>query len=365
MKKKPVVFFMLFLLSCSVWAQRRIAGNVTDSQTQEALPGVNIVVKGTTNGTVTDSQGNYAIDISSEESVLLFSFIGYKMQEIRVGNRRSLNVSMESETLGLDEVVVVGYGTMKKSDLTGAVVSVSGDDLRQSVTTNIDQALQGRIAGVQVTQNSGQPGGSASIRIRGANSITGSSEPLYVIDGIPFQGDGASVSGFDWAGGANGQNRVNPLSTINPNDIENIEVLKDASATAIYGARAANGVVLITTKRGKKGQSKISYNGYYSVQALQKKLEMMDLPQFADYRVQIDRELNQTPNERYLDPSILGPGTDWQDEIFQTAGVHSHQVTVSGGNDRSSYLISGGFFDQDGIIINSSFQRFTTRINLD
>jgi len=365
MKKNLVLFLMLFFLSSSLWAQRRITGNVTDSQTQEALPGVNVVVQGTSQGTVTDDQGNYAIDVPSDESVLLFSFIGYEIQEIRVGSSTTIDVVMESETLGLDEVVVVGYGTMKKSDLTGAVVSVSGDELRQSVTTNIDQALQGRIAGVQVTQNSGQPGGAASIRIRGANSITGSSEPLYVIDGIPFQGDGASVSGFDWAGGANGQNRVNPLSTINPNDIENIEVLKDASATAIYGARAANGVVLITTKKGKKGKSKITYNGYYAVQSLAKKLDMMDLPQFADYRVQIDTELGYTPNERYLDPSILGPGTDWQDEIFQTAGMQSHQLTVSGGNDRSTYMISGGFFDQDGIIINSSFQRFTTRMNLD
>lgn len=365
MKKNLTLLLMLLLFCSSIWAQKRVTGNVTDSQTSTAIPGVNVVVKGTSNGAVTDSNGNYTLDVPSNETILIFSFIGFESHEVTVGSDSSIDVVLTTEALGLDEVVVVGYGTMKKSDLTGAVVSVSGEVLRNTISTNIDQALQGRIAGVQVTQNSGQPGGAASIRIRGANSITGSSEPLYVVDGIPFQGDGASVSGFDWSGGANGQNRVNPLSTINPNDIESIEVLKDASATAIYGARAANGVVLITTKRGKKGQSKISYNGYYAVQSLQKKLDMMDFPEYAEYRVQIDNELNQTPNERYLDPSILGPGTDWQDEIFRSAGMQSHQVTVSGGTDKSSYVVSGGFFDQDGIIINSNFQRFTTRMNFD
>lgn len=365
MKKNLILFLMLIFFGSPVWAQKRVTGNVTDARSSEALPGVNVLIKGTTTGAVTDGQGNFTLDVPSDETVLIFSFIGYESREITVGSATTLDVQLQTEALGLDEVVVVGYGTMRKSDLTGAVVSVSGEALRNTISTNIDQALQGRIAGVQVTQNSGQPGGAASIRIRGANSITGSSEPLYVIDGIPFQGDGTSVSGFDWAGGANGQNRVNPLSTINPNDIENIEVLKDASATAIYGARAANGVVLITTKRGKKGTSKITYNGYYAVQSLQKKLDMMDLPEFADYRLQIDRELNQTPNERYLDPSILGPGTDWQDEIFQTAGMQSHQISVSGGNDKSSYVVSGGFFDQEGIIIASKFERFTTRMNLD
>lgn len=365
MKQKLILYLLMFSLSGTLYAQRRINGKVTDAGTSEGMPGVNVVLQGTTSGTITDVSGNYTLDVPSTESILMFSFIGYETQEVRVGTRTEVNVALRTEATGLEEVVVVGYGTMRKSDLTGAVVSVSGDELRNSITTNVDQALQGRVAGVQVTQNSGQPGGAASIRIRGANSITGSSEPLYVIDGIPFQGDGSSVSGFDWSGGANGQNRVNPLSTINPNDIENIEVLKDASATAIYGARAANGVVLITTKRGKKGTSLVSLNSFLAYQQLPKKLDMMNLPQFADYRVQIDRELGQTPNQRYLDPSILGPGTDWQDEIFQLAAMHSHQISITGGTDRSTYAITGGFFDQDGIIINSNFKRFTTRMNLD
>nr|WP_290933986.1 TonB-dependent receptor plug domain-containing protein [Haliscomenobacter sp.] len=274
-------------------------------------------------------------------------------------------MELEPDATLLEETVVVGYGTAKKSDLTGAVGSVTGEQIKSSVFTNFDQALQGRIAGVQVTQNSGAPGGAASIRIRGANSITGSSEPLYVIDGIPFQGDGSGVSGFDWAGGANGQNRVNPLAAINPNDIVSIEVLKDASASAIYGARAANGVILVTTRRGKKGESKVSYNTFYAEQTLPRRIEMMNLPQFADYQAQVTADLGLQLNQRYLDPSLLGNGTDWQDEVFRNAGMNSHQLSVSGGNDKTTYAISGGLFQQDGIIIGSDFNRYTTRINLD
>jgi TonB-linked SusC/RagA family outer membrane protein len=282
-----------------------------------------------------------------------------------VGSSSVINVVLKPDLIGLDEVVVIGYGTSKRRDLTGAVSNISGEKLRSTITTNIDQALQGRIAGVQVTQNSGQPGGSASMRIRGSSSITGSSEPLYVIDAIPFQGDGQTIAGFDWAGGANGQNRVNPLSTINPADIVSIEVLKDASATAIYGSRAANGVVLITTKHGRAGETKVAYNTYYAVQSLPKKLEMMSLPEYADYQLTLSEDLDITPNERYLDPTLLGPGTDWQNEVFRNAGIQSHQLSVTGGTDKTTYAISGGWFDQDGIIIGSSFNRFTTRMNLD
>lgn len=357
---------LLLATAFTVAAQnaRHPVNGVVTSAAGEPLIGVNVLIKGSTSGTVTDLDGRFNVDAENTD-VLVISYTGYLSQEITVGNRTSLEVLLEENVTQLDEVVVIGYGTQKKSDLTGAVSSISGDKLRGSITTNLDQALQGRIAGVQVTQNSGAPGGAASIRIRGANSITGSSEPLYVIDGIPFQGDGAVVAGFDWAGGANGQNRVNPLSTINPNDIVRIEVLKDASATAIYGARAANGVVLITTKRGERGESKISYNGYYANQSLANKLEMMDLPQFADYQLQVTDELNLTPNQRYLDPSLLGPGTDWQDEVFRNAGMQSHQLSVSGGTDKTTYAVSGGYFQQDGIIIGSNFDRFTTRINLD
>lgn len=363
--QKWLVTASLLLCAFMVTAQSTVRGTVTD-ETGEGLVGVTIrVSEDATRGAVTDPSGAFTIRASAGET-LLFAYSGYEDFKMVVpAGGVPVDVKMSPSSNVINEVVVVGYGTQKKSDLTGAVSSVSGEQLKNTVVTNFDQALQGRVAGVQVTQNSGQPGGAASIRVRGANSITGSSEPLYVIDGIPFQGDGSSVAGFDWAGGANGQNRVNPLSAISPNDIVSIEVLKDASATAIYGARAANGVILVTTKRGKKGESKISYNGYYGSQSLRKKIDMMNLREFADYQLQITRDLNLPPNQNYLDPSLLGEGTDWQDEIFRTAGMQSHQLSVSGGTDKTTYAISGGVFKQDGIVIGSDFNRYNTRINLD
>jgi TonB-dependent starch-binding outer membrane protein SusC len=365
--KRLLLFAIVAAFGLSLFAQgRTVTGRVTAAEDGSPIPGVTVIVKETTSsGTTTGANGDYSITVPPSGATLRFSFVGKIPQEVTVGSLNVINVVLKSSTVGLDEVVVVGYGTQKKSDLTGALSTVSGDKLRATVTTNIDQALQGRVAGVQVTQNSGQPGGAASLRIRGSSSITGSSEPLYVIDAVPFQGDGQVVAGFDWAGGANGQNRVNPLSTINPADIVNIEILKDASATAIYGSRAANGVVLITTKHGHAGETKVTYNGYYAVQSLQKKMNMMDLPQFADYQLQISKDLNMTPNERYLDPSLLGPGTDWQNEIFRNAGIQSHQLSVTGGTEKTTYAVSGGWFKQDGIIIGSGFDRFTTRMNLD
>ena len=357
----PLGLLFATLLSAQM---RTITGKLSSSA-GEALIGATVQVQAAAErGTVTDASGNYAIQAAKGE-VLVFSYLGLSPKTLTIGNETVLNVELEPDATLLEETVVVGYGTAKRSDLTGAVGSVTGEQIKSSVFTNFDQALQGRVAGVQVTQNSGAPGGAASIRIRGANSITGSSEPLYVIDGIPFQGDGSGVSGFDWAGGANGQNRVNPLAAINPNDIVSIEVLKDASASAIYGARAANGVILVTTKRGKKGESKVSYNAYYAQQELPRRIEMMNLPQFADYQAQVTADLGLQLNQRYLDPSLLGPGTDWQDEVFRQAGMHSHQLSVSGGGDKMTYAISGGLFQQDGIIIGSDFNRYTTRINLD
>ncbi|GLR17280.1 SusC/RagA family TonB-linked outer membrane protein [Portibacter lacus] len=358
-----ILFFFLGIIGSSI-GQKNITGTVVDDG-NTPLIGVNVVVIGQNfAGTLTDVSGEYSIT-AMEGDTLVFSYIGYdtKKEVVTSANVVDIQLGLSSEII--DEVVVIGYGSSRKSDLTGSVSSISGEELKNSMTTNVDQALQGRIPGVQVTQNSGQPGGAASIRIRGSNSISLSNEPLYVIDGIPFQGDGSATAGFDWAGGANGQNRVNPLSTINPADIVSINVLKDASATAIYGSRGANGVVIITTKRGSAGESKISYNAYYGVQQLGTSIEMMDLQQFANYQEQITTDLGRQLNQRYMDPSILGEGTDWQDEIFRRAGSQSHQLSVTGGNDKSSYAISGGYFGQDGIIIGSNFNRFSTRINLD
>jgi len=315
-------------------------------------------------GAVTDANGFFSLK-ASQGDVITVAYTGYTEKNVVVGADARLEVSLETASNVLDETVVVGYGSVKRSDLTGAVASVSGEQIRSSVTTNFDQALQGRVAGVQVTQNSGAPGAAASIRIRGSSSINLSSEPLYVIDGIPVQGDGYGVAGFDWSGGANGQNRVNPLSAINPADIVSIEVLKDASASAIYGARAANGVVLVTTKRGKKGESKVSYSGYYANQQVGKTVDMMNLSEFAAYQLQISRDLGLQPNQRYLDPSILGEGTNWQNEVFENAGMQSHQLSISGGANNTTYALSGSVFDQDGIILGSNFKRQTIRLNLD
>ncbi len=346
--------------------QRVVTGRVTDDS-GSGMPGVNVVKKGTTIGTATDGNGNFSLE-AIDDDVLVISFIGYQSQEIRVGSLTRVDVKLIEDVETLAEVVVVGYGTQKKSDLTGALSSVTGETLRGSVTASVDQALQGRVAGVQVAQNSGQPGGVVSIRIRGTNSLTQSSEPLYVIDGIQVGGEAGTITGFDWAGGAGGQQRAatNPLAALNPNDIESIEVLKDASATAIYGSRAANGVIIITTKRGKKGQSTISYNGFYAVQDVYKTFDMMDLPTYAGYNNEVAQEvsgINLNPN--FADPSLLGPGTDWQDAVFQHAPMQSHTLTIAGGNDATRYAISGGYFQQEGIIIGSEFERFNVRTNID
>lgn len=365
-KNLRIIHLLVFALLAMVAQaqQRTVSGTVTDAA-NEPMPGVTVVVAGTTRGAITDSSGKFQLSVEAGDKNLTFSFIGYTTQTVPLADKTTLRVRMESDVTDIDEVVVVGYDTMRKRDLTSAVASVSEEKLKASISTNIDQALQGRIAGVQVTTNSGQPGGATSIRIRGASSVTGSNEPLYIVDGVVFQGNGSTIGGFDWAGGANGQNRVNPLSTINPADIVSVDVLKDASAAAIYGAQAANGVILITTRRGKQGESKVSYEGYVASQNLAKKLGMMNLQEYAVYQNQISAELEREPNQNYLDPSILGKGTDWQDEVFRSALMQSHNVSISGGNDKTQYSISGGYFDQDGIIIGSNLDRFTTRMSLD
>ena len=357
---------MLFLLgSSAVHAQSLVTGKVSDKAGQ-ALPGVNVIKKGTTSGTSTDANGNYSIEATAND-ILVVSFIGYQSQEIVVGNRAKVDMQLEEDVAELQEVVVVGYGSQKKSDLTGAISSLSGDKMRSMVAANANQALQGRIAGVFVTQNSGQPGSAVSIRIRGTSSVNGDNEPLYVIDGVQVDGRASQIAGYDFAGGANGQGYiVNPLANLNPNDIESYEVLKDASAAAIYGSRAANGVIIITTKRGKAGESKIDYSGSYGLQQAPKKLDMMNLPEYAAYQYSVSKEIPSiNPDERFADPSILGPGTDWQDAIYEVAPMQNHQLSASGGSDKTTYYLSGGYYSQDGIVRNSGFERFTTRLNLE
>ena len=335
-----------------------ISGTVTDAETDEPLIGVNIRVDGTTSGAVTDYDGKYNITATPGQT-LIFSYLGYQEQRVEVGNQTVINLQLEPDANQLDEVVVVGYGSQKRSDVTGALSSISSEDLREVPVTGLDQAIQGRAAGVQVTQNSGAPGGGVSIRVRGIGS-TLTAEPLYVIDGIPVVNDN-SVNTTQYDGVEGNVQANNTLNTINPNDIESIEILKDASATAIYGARGANGVVLITTKRGKAGTSKISFESYLGTQKLAKKVDVLNLREYAQYY----NNSNFNGIEEFQDLDLLGEGTDWQDEIFRRAYNRNAQLTLSGGSKNTQFAVSGGFTRTEGIVIGSAFNRFSGKINLD
>ena len=335
-----------------------VTGSVYDQETNEPLIGVNILIKDGITGTVSDINGEFILKVE-EGQTLVFSYLGYIDKEIVANSSNMGAIYMEEDANQLEEVVVVGYGTQKRSDLTGALSSVSEKELKQLPVSGLDQALQGRAAGVFVTQNSGAPGGGVSIRIRGIGS-TLSAEPLYVIDGIPVVNDnqGTSANFSELDGG--GQNS-NALNTINPSDIESIEVLKDASATAIYGARAANGVVLITTKRGEAGTSNLSFETYYGVQQLARKVPVMNLREYSEYYADAGWE-NLEEFER---PELLGEGTDWQDAVFRDAGMQNYQMTVSGGTKKTTYALSGNYHIKDGIVVGSSFNRMTGKVNLD
>lgn len=336
-----------------------IEGVVTDGESGETLIGVNILEKGKSNGTVSDFDGSYNLQVE-EGAVVVFSYTGYLTREIKIAEGGRLDVQLETDAKQLEEVVVVGYGTQKRSDLTGALSSVSSEELKALPSTGLDQALQGRAAGVLVTQNSGAPGGAVSVRIRGIGS-TLTAEPLYVIDGIPVINDNqASSSSFQELDG--GGQTSNALNTINPNDIESIEILKDASATAIYGARAANGVVLITTKRGGKGRSSINFDTYVGRQELAKKLDVLDLGQYAEYLGDVASYITI---EEFANPELLGSGTNWQDEIFRDAYMQNYQLSLTGGSEKTAFALSGGLHQKDGIVIGSDFERLSAKVNID
>jgi TonB-dependent starch-binding outer membrane protein SusC len=324
--------------------QKSVSGVVSD-ENGSGLPGVNIQVEGTTVGTITDVDGKYTLNTTGQNPVLVFSFIGYDQQKVPVAGKAVVNVSMAPSVSSLEEVIVIGYGTAKKSDLTGSIAAVGEDTYKNQPVSRVDDILQGRSAGVNVTTVSGAPGGTTSIRIRGSNSITGSNEPLYVIDGFV---------------GGN-------MSNINPTDIESIQILKDASSTAIYGSRGANGVVLITTKKGTKGKPKLTLTSRYYTGTVLKKWDLLNAGEFA-----------QVCNERadalgYARPFsdakvadyVANGGTDWQDLIYRTAAGEEVQIDYSGGSDAITYFVSGNIYDQDGVIINSDFKRYSLRTNID
>jgi len=305
-----------------------VRGVVRD-ESGDPLPGATISVQGTTTGSVTDIDGTYSITVP-EGSILVFSFIGYQTQRIPLGNQTELNVTMNLDESSLEEVVVIGYGTQKRSDLTGAVSSVKAEQLTAYPAISAVQALQGRAAGVQIQATNGAPGAALKVRIRGGTSINASSDPIFVVDGFI----GAAMPP--------------------PEDIASVEVLKDASATAIYGSRGANGVIMITTKRGTKGKARIEFNSSYSSQNEINRLDLLDADQFIDYI-----------SEARPNITSAGGNTDWQDQIFRTGGIQNYQLSISGGNDGVNYYVSGAYFDQKGVIINSNFNRFSITSNLD
>ncbi len=360
MKKKKIIFFAIsFFAVFHLFSQQRtITGTVTDNSDGSTIPGVAIRAIGTDNGAVTDINGNYSLTINESVLKLEFSFMGMRTEEVEITSANVINVQMESDNFGLDEVVVIGYGSVKKSDLTGSVALVNMDDLSEVPASSFDKKMQGRVAGVQVTALSGQPGGATSMKIRGANSIMSGTEPLYVIDGVLMDGQ----QNFSWIGSPS----ENGLSSINPNDIESINILKDASATAIYGARGANGVVIVTTKKGKIGKDKISFKAYIGMQQKASSIDVMNASQFAILYDEAGYNANPSGyTPLYPNPDSLGAGTDWQKEIYRDAPIQNYQLSLSGGNEKTQYTVSGDYFLQDGIIVGSDFTRYSFRATLD
>jgi TonB-linked SusC/RagA family outer membrane protein len=321
---------------------RRVVGRVIDEQ-GKPIERVTVLVKGTSVASSTDAQGNYQINLSGGGSVLVFTILGFETIEKAVGSQTAINVTMKESVSDLDEVVVVGYGTQRKRDLTGAVASIKSEEISQIPAPNMIQSLAGRASGVYVSQNTGSPGSPVSVRIRGTNSIKGSNEPLYVVDGFPYSGS--------------------PL-LLNNADIESVEILKDASATAIYGSRGANGVVLITTKSGKSGKVKVDYDGYVGIQSLRKKLDFMNATEYANFYNEQAANDGLAPHFTAEEIASFGEGTDWQDVVFRSAPIISNTITISGGNDKTRFSVSGGNFNQKGIIVGSDYMRNSLRVNL-
>ncbi|MCE7069592.1 TonB-dependent receptor [Dyadobacter sp. CY327] len=329
------------LPSKSISPKRNLTGKVVDEM-NAPLPGVSIVVKGTQTGTTTDADGGFTLDVP-DNGVLVLSFVGYMTKEIPVGNQSTINITLEADVKSLSELVVVGYGVVKKSDLTGSVASIKSTELNAYPATNLMQSLAGRATGVQISQNTGAPGSPISVRIRGTNSVQGGNEPLYVVDGFPYS--------------------TSP-TLLNNADVESIEILKDASATAIYGSRGANGVVLITTKKGKSGRISVDLDSYVGFQKPRKKIEMMNANEYAQFYNEQAANDGLAPHFTQDEINGFGKGTDWQDLTLRTAAIQNHSVSVNGGNEKTRFSVSGSNFNQGGIIIGSDYVRNSIRANL-
>ncbi len=324
-----------------------LTGTVTDEK-GTPVPGASVVIKGTRQGVSTNAKGEFTLNNVPPGAVIVVSSLGYTTRELAAEGQTHLSVILQEHVGKLNEAVVVGYGTVKKSDITGAVASVGEDDIKATPVTDLDRAMQGRAAGVLVTQNSARPGGAATIRIRGTGSVNAGNTPLYVVDGFP----------------------TNSINDINPSDIESIEILKDASSTAIYGSRGSNGVVMVTTKRGKKGVSSVNFESYYGIQSVRRKIPLLNAQQYAEF---INEARVNGGGAPYFDgssadrplPANVGKGTDWQDEVFRQAPIQNYQLSFTGGETKTRYAISGNYYNQDGILLNSYFKRYTLRANVD
>ena len=345
MKHYYLNFYRLLLILLAIsapdllYAQGRLVrGTVLEEGSTVGIPGANVRIKGTTTGTVTDLEGNYQIEVPSNDAVLVFSFVGYLPEEVVVGNQSEIDVSLAQDIKTLDELIVVGYGTQERARVTGAISSVSAEEIKTQPVASIDQALQGRAAGITVA-NSGSPGVNPLVRIRGMGTV-GDNNPLYVIDGMP-------------AGG---------LNEINPNDIESIQVLKDASAAAIYGSRAANGVIIVTTKKGTKGKTSINFDAYYGYQKAWKQLDLLNREQYLAYGRDLLGDEGVPGRFNNLGP-YANVDTDWQDALFRTAPIQDYNISISGGGENSIFNISGGYFDQEGIMLGTGFERYSFRAN--
>jgi len=340
--RKIVLIQMLIVLSV-LWANAQeitLSGKVTQIDGNE-IPGVTIVVKGTNLGTITDADGRFMLKAPAGSKTLVFSFVGMKTKEVEITSSLVYNVELEADVYNLEEVVAIGYGTMKKSDLTGSVASVNSKDLTAFPSTNVMKAMAGRAPGVFVQQNNSAPGGGIQVRIRGTNSISGDNNPLYVIDGFLYNGT--------------------PL-ILQPNDIESMEILKDASATAIYGSRAANGVVLITTKKGKSGKTKVEFESGYTMQSVSKKMDLMNASEYADFT---NKWLLTQNKVAYFDnPASLGKGTDWQDLVLHNAPINNSTLNISGGNEKTQFSLGAGYYDEEGVVENAEYSRFNIRSSL-
>ncbi len=337
---------------------------IVQDQNGQPLPGANILEKGTSNGTQTDFDGNFELTLNNSDAVLSITYIGFSPREIPVDGQSNFTIVLEESAAALDEIVVVGYGTQKKSDLTGSVSSLKSEDLNPGANASVDQMMLGRAAGVQISQSSSAPGGGLSIRIRGASSLNASNEPLYVIDGFPID-NSANLTSGGAAEVSENQSPNNPLNSLNPADIESIEILKDASATAIYGSRGANGVVMITTKKGKSGKMTVTYDVYSGVQTVAKTIDVLSTSEYINAINDLSQEQGNAPVFSDQDISNIGNGNFWQDQIFKSAPITSHNISVGGGNENTSVYASFNYFDQEGVVKNSGIKKYTGRINVD